>query len=273
MADAEFPWYFDRTANAYRFADGYSLKRLELDGDELFGLVAMRSLGASLGGTIGAYIGGITDKLVGSSRGAKERVSKRSPLAFRLSGIELGEQGERVFELLSAAERSSRSAAFTYSDKESRATQRTVDPYGFVVSGGRVYCVAFDHARKDMRTFAVDSVEDAQVLARTFIKPSDFDVEAYAASTISGVLSSGVASEVKVRFEPRVAKAALAAKIVADRTVEQRDDGVEITYRVANADELVRWVLGWGVQAEIVAPESARERARELATGIAAKYA
>jgi predicted DNA-binding transcriptional regulator YafY len=273
LADAEFPWYFDRPANAYRFADGYSLKRLELDGDELFGLVAMRSLGASLGGTIGAYIGGVTDKLVGSSRGAKERVSKRSPLAFRMSEIALGEQGERIFELLSAAERSSRSVAFAYRDKEGRPTQRTVDPYGFIVSGGRVYCVAFDHVRKDMRTFAVDSIENPEVLATTFVKPSDFDVEAYAASTISGVLSDGAASEVRVRFEPRVAKAALAAKVVADRHIEHRDDGIEITYRVANADELVRWVLGWGTQAEIVAPDSARDRARELATGIAAKYA
>ncbi|HEY5256786.1 MAG TPA: WYL domain-containing protein [Candidatus Baltobacteraceae bacterium] len=273
LADADFPWYFDRAANAYRFADGYSLKRLELDGDELFGLVAMRSLGASLGGSIGAYIGDVTDKLVGSSRGAKERVATRSPLAFRLTEIDLGEQGDKVFELLSAAERSSRSVAFAYRDKEGRVTQRTVDPYGFVVSGGRVYCVAHDHARKAMRTFAVDSVEAADVMAKTFVKPSDFDVEAYAASTISGVLSDGAATEVTVRFEPRVAKAASAAKVVADRTVAQRDDGsVEIAYRVANADELVRWVLGWGEQAEIVAPESARARAREVAAGIAAKY-
>ena len=52
------------------------------------------------------------------------------------------------------------------------------------------------------------------------------------------------------------------------------DDGsVEIVYRVADVDELVRWVLGWGSQAEIVAPAPARKRIGELAKEITAKYA
>jgi predicted DNA-binding transcriptional regulator YafY len=67
LADAGFPCYFDRTANAYRFAEGYSLKRLDLSNGELFGLVALRSLGASIGGTIGSSIDEVTEKLVGSS--------------------------------------------------------------------------------------------------------------------------------------------------------------------------------------------------------------
>ncbi|MDP9017173.1 MAG: hypothetical protein M3N19_02490, partial [Candidatus Eremiobacteraeota bacterium] len=67
LADAGFPWFFDRATNSYRFADGYSLKRLELTPSELFGLVALRSLGASLGGTIASYVDDVTEKLIGSS--------------------------------------------------------------------------------------------------------------------------------------------------------------------------------------------------------------
>src|SRR5579875_993721 len=67
LADAGFPWFFDRATNAYRFADGYSLKRLDLTGGELFGLVALRSFGASIGGAIGSSINEITDKLLVSS--------------------------------------------------------------------------------------------------------------------------------------------------------------------------------------------------------------
>ena len=36
LAEAGFPWYCDRAANVYRFAGGYSLKRLELNSNELF---------------------------------------------------------------------------------------------------------------------------------------------------------------------------------------------------------------------------------------------
>ena len=273
LADAGFPWYFDRAANVYKFASGYSLKMLELSGDELFGLVALKSLGASLGGSLGAYIHGVTDKLVVSSRGGKGLVEGHSPVAFRVAGVSLDAAGEKAFALLSSAERSSRSVSFTYRDKEGTQSRRTADPYGFVVSGGRVYCIAFDHSRKGIRTFAVDNIEMPDVLAQTFTKPADFDVEAYSAGSISGVLN-GTVSDVRVRFAPRVAKAAAAARVVADRVVEpQVDGGVEITYRVADSEELVRWVLGWGAQAQVVAPLPIRQRAKDLLQEISAQYA
>lgn len=275
LGNAGFPIYFDRAANAYRFAEGYSLRQLDLSSGELFGLVALRSLGASIGGTIGASIDDVAEKLVGSAgRTARAKVEARSPMAFNLSEIALDKRGEKAFNLLSSAERSSRSVRFAYRDKEGRSSERTVDPYGFIISAGRIYCVAFDHTRNDKRTFAVDSVSDPEVVTRTFVRPSDFDVEAYAAASISGVLHNDETLDVRVRFAKRVAKAAAAARVVSDRTITRKRDGsVEIAYRVSDADELVRWVLGWGAQAEIVSPRSVRYRIKELAAEIAAKYA
>jgi predicted DNA-binding transcriptional regulator YafY len=274
LANAGFPLYFDRAANVYRFAGGYSLKRLDLTSGELFGLVALRSLGASVGGTIGASINEVAEKLVGSaSRSARARVEAPSPMAFRFAEIRLDERGELAFALLSSAERNGRSVRFHYLDKEARSSTRTVDPYGFIVNAGRVYCVAYDHKRRGMRTFAVDSVTEPKVLAKTFVRPSDFNVEAYAAASISGVLHAEKTTAVRVCFASRVAKAAIAARVVAEREIEHRDDGsVEIRYEVADVDELVRWVLGWGTQAEIMSPPEARIRIAELSQEIATKY-
>jgi predicted DNA-binding transcriptional regulator YafY len=274
LANAGFPLYFDRAANVYRFAGGYSLKRLDLNSGELFGLVALRSLGASIGGTIGASIDEVAEKLVDSAgRSARARVEARSPMAFRLSEIRLDKRGERAFALLSAAERNSRSVRFAYLDKEGRSSARVADPYGFIVNAGRVYCVAYDHRRKDMRTFAVDSITNPQALGRTFVRPEGFNVETFAAASISGVLHADQTTEVRVRFTSRVAKAAVAARVVAEREVQHDADGsAEIAYHVADVDELVRWVLGWGTQAEIISPPAARARVAELANEISAKY-
>jgi predicted DNA-binding transcriptional regulator YafY len=274
LADAGFPWFFDRAVNAYRFADGYSLRRLDLSSGELFGLVALRSFGASIGGAIGASIDEITDKLLGSARsGVRARVDAPSPVAFRLSEIQLDENGERAFGLFASAERSSRSVRFLYQDKEGNRSTREADPYGFVVSSGRIYCIAYDHARHDKRVFAIDNVSDVHVSTRTFIKPTDFDVETFASDSISGVMHGGAASPVRVRFAPRVAKAAIAARVVAERQIDRLDDGsVEIEYRVADPEELSRWVLGWGAQAEIVGPPEIRVRVAALAKEIATKY-
>ena len=274
LADAGFPWYFDRATNTYRFTSGYSLKRLELSNSELFGLVALRAISASLGGAIGTYVDEVTAKIVGSSgSNARERMQVPPNVAFRLSEITLDEQGEHIFGLLSSAERSSRSISFTYQDKEGNRSKRIADPYGFIVNGGRVYCVAYDHDRRDKRVFAVDNISELTVLAQTYTKPTNFSIEDFASTSISGVLHADATTEVRVRFAPRVAKAAIAARVVAERAVDRRPDGsVEITYNVADAEELARWVLGWGAQAEVVAPESVRARIHMLIAEIAAKY-
>ena len=266
LADAGFPWYFDRATNAYRFAAGYSLRRLDLSNGELFGLVALRSFGAS--------IDEITDKLLGSTRSAvRASVDAPSPVAFRLSETALDEHGERAFSLFAAAERSSRSVQFVYQDKEGTRSTREADPYGFIVSSGRIYCVAYDHARHDKRVFAIDNVSDVRVSAHTFTKPHDFDVDAFASDSISGVMHGGQATPVRVRFASRVAKAAVAARVVADRQIDRLDDGsVEIEYRVSDADELARWVLGWGSQAEVLGPPDVRNRVAALTRQIAEKY-
>lgn len=88
LAEAGFPWHFERTSNSYRFAGGYSLKRLNLSGPELFGLVALKSFGASIGGNIGASIRDITEKMVGETRATT--LASVSPLITR------GAVGSRV---------------------------------------------------------------------------------------------------------------------------------------------------------------------------------
>ncbi len=274
LGEAGFPWYFDRAGNTYRFAEGYSLKRLELSNSELFGLVALRSLGATLGGAVGTYVDDVTEKLLGSTgRRVKDQVAAPSPVAFRLSEIRLDESGEKAFALLSAAERSSRCVSFTYQDKEGKRSKRTADPYGFIVSSGRVYCVAFDRTRSDKRVFAVDNITEPNMLVKTFVKPANFNVEAFAAASISGVLHSDQTTEVTVRFDSRVSKAAIAARVVADRAVQRYENGsVDITYQVSDVDELVRWVLGWGAQAEVVGPRAVRDRLAEFVEQISTKY-
>ncbi len=59
----------------------------------------------------------------------------------------------------------------------------------------------------------------------------------------------------------------------ATARVERRaDGGVEITYRVAEPLEIVRFSLGWGAEAEVVAPEEMRRAAASLAREVAARY-
>ena len=55
------------TSGRTSFAEGYSLRRLNLSQRELLGLVTLKRLGSSLGGTLSAYIEETTAKLLQSS--------------------------------------------------------------------------------------------------------------------------------------------------------------------------------------------------------------
>ena len=273
LSDAGFPWFFDRTTGTYRFAEGYSLRRLNLNQRELLGLVTLKRLGASLGGTLATYIEETTAKLLQSSDRRATTALTTSSLAIRLESVALEPEVERIFETLQTAERDRRRVRFDYVDKTGARSQRSIDPYGFIVSNGRIYLVAYDHGRSDMRVFAVDNIDGVTILPQTFEKPVDFNLEAYGAHSVSGVRHGAQLTEVTVRFSPIVAKAAIAANVARDREIVREADGAaKITYRVADPLEIVRWSLSWGTEAELLSPATARAQAQAIAQVLAGRY-
>jgi predicted DNA-binding transcriptional regulator YafY len=274
LSDAGFPWYFDRASGTYRFAEGYSLRRLNLSHRELLGLVTLKRLGSSLGGTFASAIEETTQKLLRSSDRRAEAAVESTSFAIRFESVALDPEVERIFEQLQSAERDRRRVQFGYTDKNAVRTQRQVDPYGFIVSSGRIYLVGYDHTRSDMRVFAVDNVSEVAITPQGFERPADFNLEAYGANSVSGVRHAETLAEVTVRFSPVVAKAATLAQVARERRVAPREDGgVEVTYRVADPLEIVRWSLRWGTEAEVVAPPEARVAAAEIARSVAERYA
>ena len=207
------------TTATYQFAEGYSLRRLNLSQRELLGLVTLKRLGSSLGGTLSAYIEETTSKLLQSS---DQRSAERDAVVVAGDSAGVGgARAERRAQLRDAAERRARSSASCASTTPTRTArqdrQRRVDPYGFIVSNGRIYLVAYDHARTDMRVFAIDNIDAIAVLPQTFERPADFNLEAYGAHSVSGVWQSSDLTDVTVRFSPVVAKAAAAASVARDR--------------------------------------------------------
>jgi predicted DNA-binding transcriptional regulator YafY len=273
LAEAGFPWRFDRASATYRFEHGYSLRRLELSGNELFGLLALKGIATSLGGKIGSSIGEVTEKLAHVVDRTASAATARPAVRVQLSDPRLDPERSAAFELLGKAQHERQSARFAYVDKAGRSSRRHVDPYGFVVSGGRIYLVAHDRGRGAKRVFALDGVSQAAIAPQRFTMPDDFDLEAFAARSVSGIMHADSSTRVTVRYSAVVARAARAEGVVRERTIEERDDGsVEITYTVADSDEFVRWSLKWGAEAEIIAPPSVREAAVALARAILARY-
>jgi predicted DNA-binding transcriptional regulator YafY len=273
LAEAGFPWYYDRERGTYVFEHGYSLRRLELSGNELFGLLALKGIATSLGGNIGASMDEVAEKLTRVADGKSTRATARPAVRVQLADPQLDGERSANFETLQRAQRDRQSVRFAYVDKAGKPSRRHVDVYGFVVSGGRVYAVAHDRSRGARRVFALDNVSDVRIAPQRYSIPDDFDIEAFAASSVSGIMNAGSLTRVSVRFSPVVARAARADRVVRERSIrDQADGGVEIDYAVADSAEFVRWAMKWGAEAEILAPTAVRAEARALAQAILERY-
>jgi proteasome accessory factor B len=126
-----------------------------------------------------------------------------------------------------------------------------------------------------MRTYKVERIRQAILTMDTYEIPEDFDPAKYLAYSW-GIWSSDQAPpvEVRLRFDP----------VVADRVKESvwhrtqqladlPDGGVEMAVQVAGIIEIRPWILSWGNQVEVLAPDELREAVAAATRGAADRYA
>jgi predicted DNA-binding transcriptional regulator YafY len=159
-----------------------------------------------------------------------------------------------------------------YSASRDSEEDRAIDPYHLTLFDGGLYLIAHCHLRDALRIFAVERMRTVALTNSRFVVPASFDADRYLAGAW-GILRGDLVT-VKVVF------AAPLARYIRERvwhpSQEFRDlEGgrLEMTLRVADTLEVRRWILGYGVQAEVIAPASLREALRVEAAGLAARLA
>ncbi len=144
---------------------------------------------------------------------------------------------------------------------ETKPEPRLVAPYALVFSRGHWYVIGFSEEAGAVRVFRLDRVLEAEPTAEAFEIPTDFDPADYVEE--GAVFRAGEEVEAVVRYSPRI------ARWIAEREeVEEGPDGsVIVRHRVADPRWIVRHVLSYGPEAELLEPAEMRELARETVAG------
>lgn len=149
---------------------------------------------------------------------------------------------------------------------ETEPEPRLVDPYALVFSRGHWYVIGHSLEARAVRVFRLDRMLEAEPTAETFEVPDGFDAADYVEE--GAVFRAGEEVEAVVRYSRRI------ARWIAEReTVEEQSDGsVIVRRRVADPRWIVRHVLSYGPEAEILEPVAMRDLAREtVAAGLPAE--
>jgi proteasome accessory factor C len=135
---------------------------------------------------------------------------------------------------------------------------RIIHPYQVLEQQGSSYIVAWCELAADWRHFRADRILDAlptesHYTARADFVPADDSFAEPAEGTTA----------VQVRFSPTI------SRWLAERhpdAVLEKDGSAIVTYQVANAEWLVRHILYYGAEAEVIGPASFRELMRREVT-------
>jgi predicted DNA-binding transcriptional regulator YafY len=204
---------------------------------------------------------GLNDRISFSPSGTMANIS------FHHAG--LGRSDLQLFEKLTRAVNASREIAFDYrKPRSSAAEHRRVQPYHLANRENAWYLVGHDLDRGSLRTFALARMRALAVSERTFTRPADFSPAKFFGKAFGAFVGTGD-YRVVLRFDPAVAdQVRERCWHESQETRDLPDGGVEFTVQLGGLDEIVRWILGWAGDVEVLAPAELRElvRAKAAAT-------
>jgi predicted DNA-binding transcriptional regulator YafY len=180
-------------------------------------------------------------------------------LAVRTFGFKDYSRSKQTIEAMTRAVFHKYRVRLTYqSPRDSKPTERELDPYRLWYVSNALYVVGHDHLRNDLRVFAVDRIRSVSLTNHRFEIPEDFDFEVFTQTAFNMIW--GETQEAKIRFS------ASQAPYIRERTwhpsqkIEIEPDGsIILTLQVADLGEVKFWLIGFGAEAEVLEPAALRD--------------
>jgi len=268
------PIVYDRELNGYCLRQEqqlpgaqYELPGLWFNSQEIHALLTMQHLLANLdpGGLLAQHIEPLQlrlNTLLGSTQDPLDDIRRRVLVA----GV-----GKRALKLASfervgsALLRRKRLQIVYYARGTGETTVREVSPQRLVHYRENWYLDAWCHLREDLRNFAVDSIEDVDVLERRAKEVARRTVESVLGPGY-GIFAGNAVATAELRFTPERARWVGTESWHPHQRGEFEPDG-SYRLRVPYADdrELVMDILRYGADCEVLGPPALRKAvAREL---------
>lgn len=173
-----------------------------------------------------------------------------------------------IFEVLAKAVSDRRQLELQYRKPGQKPEARIVDPYHLANINGEWFLFAFDHARKDIRTFAPVRIQSAKPTGKTFERSQKFSLEKRLRDSF-GVHSGEGKFEVAIQFAPRAADYIREKKWHPSQSLREFKNGtVELKMKLSSLAEVQRWVLSWGGDAKVLRPRELVDSVRRAAAAI-----
>jgi predicted DNA-binding transcriptional regulator YafY len=271
LQTAGFPLY-DETHDGKKYwtLEQKAFRRLDDTGftlAELSALYFSRTLVEALAGTpFERDVRSAFDKLSGALTPGMKGFMDRMPLVMQAKaepGAQAAAPRTREVAILLEATMQQRRVTMRYhSFSSNREKTYLFEPYRLLFGQGGLYVIGMVPEYGELRTFAVDRIEQISLTEERF-EPLELPDDAFAHSL--GV-NQGTPERIELRFAPKIARYVRERVWHPSQQLADASDGsLSLTLDVVNDWALKSWILGFGALATVFAPESlAAEIKQEL---------
>jgi proteasome accessory factor C len=270
------PIVYDRQLKGYRYAatEGqmYELPGLWFNASELQALLSVQQLLQQVQpGLLDNHLQPLRrriDDLLGQRRAGADELPKRIRLlqtATRPAGP--------YFSLLAAALAARQRVRISYfSRADERVSQRQISPQRMTHYRGNWYLDAWCHLREALRTFALDAITDARLVAEAAIEIPEDELEQHYSSAY-GIFSGRSDKHAVLRFSRESARWVSHEQWHPQQRSHWLEDGrYELSIPYRHPGELVMDLLRYGPDVEVVEPQTLRDEVIERLTGALKRY-
>ena len=274
LEEAGFPIYDDRSADDGRTrwkVNGQAFKGLGagLTLSELCALYFSRTLLQSLAGTpfrddVQTAFEKLASVLSPHMRTFLDQLPRVIATKADPAGGADSPQAQQIVSRALDATLHLRQARIVYHSRSSERTKTyLVHPYRLAYAQGALYLLAYVPEYGEVRTFAVERIQDFSLLEERFTPIEELPNEAFPHSL--GV-HTGPPERVEIDFQPAVTDYVRARQWhPSQRVVDDDAGGIRLTLNVTLDRALQSWILSFGPFARVIAPESlAREIAEQF---------
>jgi predicted DNA-binding transcriptional regulator YafY len=279
LQTAGFPLY-DETHDGKKYwtLEQKAFRRLDDTGFTLAELTALyfsRTLVEGLSGTpFERDVRSAFEKLSGALTPGMKQFLDRMPLVMQAKAEPGAQAAEprtaEVAKLLEATMQHRRVTMRYHSFSSNREKTYTFEPYRLLFGQGGLYVIGMVPEYGQLRTFAVDRIEQLSLTEERF-EPLELPDDAFAHSL--GV-NQGTPERVEIDFAPRIARYVRERVWHPSQEIVERPDGsLRVTLNVVHDWALKSWILGFGALATVVAPSSLSNEINQELQGALKNYA
>jgi predicted DNA-binding transcriptional regulator YafY len=247
---------------AYVLAPEHRLPPLTFTSDEVLaltvGLMAARGMGlAEIAPAVESAQAKIEEAMTPE---LAERVRALTATLMLDLGKPQASSSRETMMTLSSAAQAQRRVHMAYSTG-GKATERDFDPYGLAFRQGKWYAVGYCHLRRELRSFRVDRIKDAEITGVHFERPADFDAMQHVVSGIA-TMPRSYGFEVLLQTDLATAQGEMMQVL---GTLEPCDCGLLLRGTADNLDWVAGQLAAFSFGFVVIAPDELRNALRRQA--------